>query len=119
MTDATALEGSCHCGACRIRLPRVPEYVVQCNCSLCRTTGFRGVYFGSEELDISGDFDGYVRSDLDEVFLRTMRCKNCGTATHWEPLSEPPHERMGVNANLFEPALLKGVEVRDIDGASW
>ena len=114
-----ALEGRCHCGACTVRLPRTPDSVSHCNCSLCRTTGFRGVYFSSDEVEITGEFDSYVRSDLDEVFLRTMRCKRCGIVTHWEPLSEPPHERMGINANLLDPADLEGVPVRKIDGASW
>ncbi len=102
-----------------IRLSRTPDAVTQCNCSLCRATGFRGVYFSSDELEISGDFDSYVRSDLDEVFLRTLRCSNCGMATHWEPLSNPPHERMGVNANLFDPAPFEGLPIRHVDGASW
>jgi hypothetical protein len=48
-----------------------------------------------------------------------LRCKTCGILTHWELLSEPPHERMGVNARLVDPALLEGVEVREIDGRSW
>lgn len=113
------LEGRCHCGACTIRLPRTPDSVTQCNCSLCRATGWRGVYFGSEELTISGSFDAYVRADLDEVFLKTFRCAHCGMATHWEPLSAPPHERMGVNANLFPPAAFETVPVRQVDGASW
>jgi len=114
-----ALVGRCHCGACTVRLPRTPDSVGHCNCSLCRTTGFRGVYFSSEEVEITGEFDSYVRSDLDELFLRTMRCKRCGIVTHWEPLSEPPYERMGINANLLDPAVLEGVPVREIDGASW
>jgi len=116
---AGGLEAKCHCGACSIRLSRKPDYVCNCNCSLCRTTGWRGVYFSSAEVEITGEFDSYVRSDLDEPFLRTMRCKRCGIVTHWEPLSEPPHERMGINANLLDPAVLEGVPVREIDGASW
>jgi hypothetical protein len=113
------LEGRCHCGACTVRLPRAPDDVTECNCSLCQRTGWRGIYFRSDEVEISGDFDGYVRADLDEVFLRTLRCSNCGTPTHWEPLTEPPHERMGVNANLFDRALIEGLPVRRVDGASW
>ena len=116
---AALLEGSCHCGACVIRLPRTPEQVTLCNCSLCRKTGFRGVYFGSEELRIAGEFDGYLRDDIDEPCLRTMRCRKCGIATHWEPLTEPPHERMGVNANMLDPSVLEGLPLRHVDGASW
>ena len=67
---------------------------------MCTKTGFRGVYYASDELRIEGEFDSYVREDLDEVFLRLHRCKHCGAATHWTPLSEPPYERMGVNARL-------------------
>jgi hypothetical protein len=40
-------------------------------------------------------------------------------ATHWEPLGNPPHERMGVNANMFDPAALEGLPVKHVDGASW
>ena len=113
------LTGRCHCGACSISVPHRPESITQCNCSLCRTTGFRGIYYGSDELEIEGDFDAYVRNDLDEAYLRNFRCSTCGTATHWEPLTAPPHARMGVNANLLDPAALEGLPVKDVDGASW
>ena len=119
MSSEAALEGSCHCGACRVHIPRLPESVTRCNCSLCLKSGWRGIYFSSDELQISGEFDGYVRSDLDEVYLRTLRCTNCGVPTHWELLTPPPHERMGVNANLFDPALFAGLPVKEVDGASW
>jgi hypothetical protein len=113
------VEGRCHCGACRIRLARKPDDVARCNCSLCRATGWRGVYLASDEVEISGEFDSYVRSDLDPPMLGVFRCRNCGTPTHWEPLTEPPHERMGINANLLDPSVLQGLPVRKVDGASW
>ncbi|HYI43093.1 MAG TPA: GFA family protein [Sphingomicrobium sp.] len=113
------LEGRCHCGACSVRLARAPNSVTQCNCSLCRATGWRGIYFRPDEVEVSGDFDTYVRNDLDQVFLRTFRCSNCGMTTHWEPVTDPPHERMGVNANVLDPAAIDGLPVRHIDGASW
>ena len=114
-----AIEGSCHCGACTVRLPRTPDTVTRCNCSLCRATGWSGVYFSSDEIAISGEFDSYVRNDLPEVYLRTYRCSDCGMATHWEPLTEPPHERMGINANMLDRALIESLPVRHVDGASW
>ena len=113
------LIATCICGRARITLARTPDYVCHCNCSMCTKTGFRGVYFPSNELRIEGEFDSYVREDLDEVFLRLHRCRSCGAATHWTPLSEPPYERMGVNGRLLDPLALEGVDVREVDGASW
>lgn len=113
------LVAACHCGCATIRLPHTPDSVTECNCSLCTKTGFRGVYFSSAELVIEGEFDSYVRSDLRQAYLATHRCRHCGVVTHWTPLSDPPHERMGVNARLIDPALLAGVPVEQVDGASW
>lgn len=110
---------ACHCGKARITLSRRPDYVNQCNCSLCAKSGFQGIYFASDELQISGVFDSYIREDLPEPMIRNLRCATCGMATHWEPLGEPPYARMGVNARLIDPALLEGIQVREVDGASW
>lgn len=110
---------SCICGRARITLPRKPEWVTHCNCSMCAKTGFQGVYFQSDELHIEGEFDGYVREDMSEPCLRTHRCRHCGAVTHWTPLSEPPHERMGVNARLLDPVAIAGVPIREVDGRSW
>jgi hypothetical protein len=119
MAGAEAIAATCHCGRTSITLPRKPELVVQCNCTLCTKTGFRGVYFSSEELEIAGEFDSYVREDLKQPYLANYRCKTCGVLTHWTPLSEPPHERMGVNARLIDEAVLEGLPIKHVDGRSW
>lgn len=113
------IEASCHCGAVRILMPRTPDSVTCCNCSFCRKNASRAIYFSSDELDIEGEFDSYVRTDIAEPMIRFMRCRNCGMHTHWEPLDDPPHERIGINANLIDAALLKGAAQVEVDGASW
>lgn len=113
------LVGTCHCGRVRITIPRLPNDVTQCNCSLCSKTGFQGIYYASDELVIEGDTDIYVRADCSPAYLANHRCKNCGIVTHWTPLTEPPHERMGVNARLFEPGTFDGIPVKTVDGRSW
>ena len=64
-----AMVAACHCGRATIHLPRKPDYVNHCNCSLCTTTGFQGIYYASDELAIDGEFDRYVRSDLKRAYL--------------------------------------------------
>lgn len=119
MIEADGIVASCHCGKARITLPRRPESVTHCNCSLCTKTGFRGVYFPSDELAIEGEFDSYVREDLKQAYLANHRCKTCGIVTHWTPLSEPPHKRVGVNARLIDETFLEGVPIKHVDGRSW
>ena len=113
------LVARCHCGRATIRLPRKPGYINHCNCTLCTASGFQGIYYSPEEVVIEGEFDSYVRSDLRQTYLKMLRCVNCGILTHWEFLGRPPHDRMGVNARLIDPAILEGVEIRSIDGRSW
>ena len=112
--------GSCHCGEVRVTLARAPNQVTHCNCSMCTKSGFRGVYLRGEEIGVEGgDLAGYTRADLDEPFLTLWHCPRCGTTTHWTPLTPPPHDRMGVNARLFDADRVAKLPVREVDGASW
>ncbi|NNM76130.1 GFA family protein [Sphingomonas sp. ID1715] len=115
----TEFKGFCHCGAVQVTASRIPSEVLLCNCSLCAKTGWEGVYFSSDELTISGEVHGYTRSDLATPYLTVFRCATCGIGTHWEPITPPPHARMGVNARLFDPALLAGATRTQVDGRSW
>ena len=119
MTESGPLVGSCHCGRVTIAIPALPDHVTHCNCSLCSKTGFQGIYYPSDAVTISGEFDDYVRADSNPACIVQHRCRNCGIATHWTPLTEPPHERIGINARLFEPGAFDGIEVRKVDGRSW
>ena len=115
----SALVGTCHCGGVRITVPHQHDQVTHCNCSLCSKTGFQGIYFPSNQLVIEGELDRYVRADSNPAYLACLRCRHCGVLTHWVPLTDPPHERMGVNARLFEPGTFDDVPVKQVDGRSW
>ncbi|MFL6781545.1 MAG: GFA family protein, partial [Sphingomicrobium sp.] len=62
-----SVTGSCHCGAVRIALPRAPEWVASCNCSMCRRTGALVAYFAPGEVRVEGATATYVTGDR---FLR-------------------------------------------------
>ena len=119
MGEAADLESSGRSRRARIPAPRQPESVTQGHCSRWAKTGCRGVYVASDERSSDGEFDSYVRTDLKQAYLANHRCKTCGILTHWTPLSEPPHQRIGVNARLLDEAVLEGVPVKEVDGRSW
>lgn len=115
-----SLQGTCHCGAVRLTLPFAPEKATLCNCSLCRRLGGLWAYYEFGTVVIEGhpeQTEAYIWGDRT---LRTIRCKTCGVATHWEPLDGPAGARHGVNISNFEPALVQTVTVRHFDGAqTW
>ena len=120
MNKSELLEGSCHCGAVRLRLPTKPREGTRCNCSLCRRLGSVWAYYEFGSVQIEGhpqETEEYVQGDKT---LRTVRCKTCGCVTHWEPLNPVENPRHGVNLNNFCPQLLEQVNVRRFDGAdTW
>jgi len=120
MTD-TAITGTCHCGAVRITLPRTPDFVNQCNCTLCTKVGGLWCYFPPDTVQIEaepGALAAYVRADLDETWISTHHCTRCGCTTHWMPLPERELDRMGVNLRMFAEDVQARVAVRKVDGRS-
>jgi hypothetical protein len=116
---------SCQCGGVTLALPRAPEEILHCNCSICRKSGFEGVYYREGEVTVTGELEGYVRSDMADPACMTMwRCGTCGILTHWTLLDPWPYadmarpDRMGVNARLLDPAITDGLPIRHSDGAS-
>jgi hypothetical protein len=115
---------ACHCGGVRLTVLHAPEELLQCNCSICRQSGFLGSYYPVGEVTVTGTLDPYVRSDMDKPCLTMWRCANCGILTHWTLLDEWPYDDiprpggMGVNARLFPTAMTDALPVRHNDGAS-
>lgn len=110
------IEATCHCGAVRLELPRAPDTLTSCNCSICRRTGGLWAYYSRGEVQRVGETDSYVWGDRT---LALHRCKVCGVVAYWLGL-DAKLERMGVNARLMDPAVVAAARVRHLDGAdTW
>jgi hypothetical protein len=110
------IEASCHCGGVQIVVPYAPETVTECNCSICRRTGGQWGYYRPAEVTVRGATDTYQWGDRT---LDLHRCRVCGNITHWSGL-DPTGDRMGVNARLMPPEVLRAARVRKFDGAdTW
>jgi len=112
------VSGQCHCGAVQLSAPP-PEYITECNCTLCTKLGTMWFYHPGDVVTVAGETIPYVRTDLSETFLATHHCPGCGCTTHWVALNAAPDARMGLNVRLFEDDVLEGVERRHCDGRSW
>jgi hypothetical protein len=111
------LSTTCHCGAVRITIPRAPETLTNCNCSICRRYGVLWAYYRSDEVTLDaapGAMQDYIWGDRMIAFLR---CATCGCVVAYVPTPEHDDGRTAVNARNFEPLMLGDVTIRKVDGA--
>ena len=108
-----SVHGSCHCGRVRIELPARPEWVADCNCSLCRRLAWRVAYFPPEQVRVTGQTTAYVWGDR---MISIHHCPVCGCGTHWQSLGQD-FGRMGINARLLDGFDESALEVRKFDNA--
>lgn len=113
-------QASCHCGAVHVLVPSRPEYLVDCNCSICRRHGALWAVYPPDAVALSGHPANTTAYVWGPGTIRTMHCKVCGCATHWESVDAAAGARLGVNARNFDTADIEGVRVRRFDGAdTW
>ena len=114
------IEAACHCGAVRLEIAAAPSQITDCNCSICRRLGARWAYYPPGEVTVIGPAEATAAYAWGDKQIAFHHCVTCGCATHWLGLNPARYDRMGVNVRLFDPAILKGVPVRKLDGAdTW
>jgi len=138
MATDTPLRSSCHCGAVTVTVPRLPEYINVCQCTICRRYGAAWGYYHPDEVKIETKQLGskpngirqYVWGDRDLTF---NFCDNCGCvyvstqqsasliktdvaypSCYWWPIRPSPSTgiyEMGLNTNIVNnPELLRFVD---------
>jgi hypothetical protein len=113
------MTGSCHCGAVTLELAEKPDYLFDCNCSMCSKHGVVWGYFDPSQVTISGETKAYSRADRDQPAVDLHFCGTCGCSTHWTPKAHVPQDRMGTNMRLFATQDLAGIPLHFPDGLSW
>jgi hypothetical protein len=108
---------TCHCGSVKISIPREPETVTSCGCSICRRYGVLWAYFDGEEVRVEAAPGATSAYAWGRQTIQFVRCARCGCVTHWEPIDPARGPRVGINARNFLPEQLGPVRVRRLDGA--
>jgi hypothetical protein len=113
-------EGSCHCGAVRLVVAQPPTHVIKCNCSICTRLGALWAHYTFAMVNVEGHPQNTSAYVWGNETLKTIRCRTCGCATHWEALKPQAGAEVGVNMNNFDQQLLQNTPVRTFDGAdTW
>ena len=122
MTSPT-LSASCHCGAVHVQIALAPDYLNECNCSLCDSHGVWWGYFDPPDVTVTGETKVYTRADREDPAVSLHFCGTCGCTTHWTLLpaflEKVGEVKCGVNMRLFAREVLAGVELRFPDGRGW
>ncbi len=117
------LKVSCHCGRVSVQTEKRPDFIHECNCTLCQKTGATWGYFGPEQVAIKGHTISYSRTDKPEAGVSIHFCPHCGSTTHFEltdaAIAKFGNTMLGVNMRLADESDLQGVELRYPDGRAW
>ncbi len=113
-------EGSCHCGAVRFEYPGEPEWLLSCNCSICRRLSTLWAYAPVKDMLIEKAENATLAYCWGDRMLELHTCRTCGCTTHWIGTDGDESSKMAVNFRLCDPAEISHYRIRRFDGAdSW
>ena len=117
------LKLSCTCGRVRIETAQRPDFVHECNCTLCGKSGARWAYLHPSEVTVEGETRGFSREDKEDPAAELHFCTTCGVTTHFvlteSAVAKFGNVQMGLNVRLADEADLAGIELRYPDGRAW
>ncbi len=110
---------ACHCGAVRFEISEAPQWVLDCNCTLCRRyVALWSYYRGDNQAKLlkkpaEDATDVYTWNDSQIAF---HRCRTCGCMTHMAALDPYPPLIFGVNMRMMTGGLdPKSVRLLHVD----
>jgi hypothetical protein len=109
--------GGCHCGVVRFEaeLPEPPVYALDCNCSVCRMTGFVHIFVAHEKLELISGRDALTSYRFGTGTAEHLFCRTCGVKSFYQPRSHP--EAYSVNATCLDQPVELIVDI--FDGTNW
>jgi hypothetical protein len=110
--------GSCHCGAVRLEV-EAPEDIEahECNCSLCRRTGFLHLIVPASRFRLLSGGDALTTYTFNTRTAKHLFCRICGVKAFYVPRSNP--DGFSVNVRCLEPATVRSVKILPFDGENW
>ena len=96
-------------------MPEPPVPALDCNCSVCRMTGFLHVMVAHERFELVTGRDELASYRFGTGAAEHLFCRHCGIKSFYQPRSHP--EAWSINANCLDGRVELAVE--KFDGANW
>src|SRR4028119_1497512 len=111
------VKGGCHCGAVRFAatLPDPPVRALDCNCSICRMTGFVHIIVNHKDFNLQTGADGLASYRFGTHAAEHLFCSRCGVKSFYQPRSH--RAAWSVNASCLDTPVELIVDF--FDGAHW
>ena len=111
------ISGGCHCGAVRFEavVAGPPVAVLECNCSVCKMTGFLHIIVPHEAFELIAGRTHLTSYRFGTGTAEHLFCSRCGVKSFYQPRSHP--DCWSVNASCLDeqPEAL----VTPFDGRNW
>ena len=111
------IQGGCHCGAVRFEAEagEPPISALDCNCSVCRMTGFLHIMVPHDRFELLTGRDDLSSYRFGTGTAKHLFCRNCGVKSFYQPRSHP--DAWSINANCLDE--VPDLAVALFDGAHW
>jgi hypothetical protein len=110
--------GGCHCGAVAFEVQTAPEVeLVDCNCSICRKTGYLHLIVGDKDFKLLRGEDLLSSYAFNTGAARHLFCKVCGIKSFYIPRSHP--DGYSINFRCLNADEFASISSTEFDGSHW
>jgi hypothetical protein len=110
--------GGCHCRRVRFEVEAPADLQVQdCNCSLCRMTGFLHLIVPASRFRLVSGAEDISEYTFNTGVAKHRFCRVCGVKSFYIPRSNP--DGVDVNVRCLDEGSVRSVQVESFDGANW
>lgn len=110
--------GGCHCGAVRFEVLAPDEVVArECNCSICRMTGYLHLIVEKERFRLVQGADRIATYGFNTGTAKHHFCSICGVKSFYMPRSKP--DGFSVNLRCLDDGQVRIARILPFDGRNW
>jgi hypothetical protein len=110
--------GGCHCGAVRFEVLAPDEIEVrECNCSVCRLTGYVHLIVDAQRFRLTQGADKIATYTFNTGTAKHHFCAVCGVKSFYVPRSKP--DGYSVNVRCLDDGQVTVARITPFDGQHW